>query len=70
VLYQADLDLEPGDLTAMPDDNDALVKISSRVSLVYDKLRPLTSDQTRMYFTERRLLLVEQRLAALEAAKS
>jgi len=53
-------------LTALPDDEDTLFKISARVSKVYDELRPKTSDQIRIFFAERRLHLVETRLAALE----
>jgi hypothetical protein len=65
---EKDLDLDPGDLTTLEVDSDNIIKMADRVSAVYEKLRPLTSDQTRTYFAERRLLLVEQRLAALEAA--
>jgi len=69
VLYrenysEADLGLEPGDLTTADVDNDSLFKISARVSKVFDQLRPLTSDQTRIYFLEQRVLKLEAALAA------
>jgi hypothetical protein len=61
---EADLGLQPGDLTTVDIDNDGLYKISSRVSAVYDQLRPLTSDQTRIFFLEKRVLKLEAALAA------
>jgi hypothetical protein len=52
---ERDLDLLPGDLSAVPVDNDDLLRMSSRVSVVYNQLRPLSSDQVRIYFIEREL---------------